>query len=55
MPDGVGQDDEILLGVERLALAEQLACEGGVSIEAPEPAVPCSTTTGSPVGSPIVR
>jgi len=27
----------------------------GVSIEAPDPPVPCSTTTGSPVGSPMVR
>jgi hypothetical protein len=28
--------------------------KAGVSIEAPDPPVPCSTTTGSPVGSPTV-
>ena len=29
--------------------------KAGVSMLAPEPVVPCSTMTGSPVGSPTVR
>lgn len=31
------------------------ALQAGVSMLAPEPEAPCRITTGSPVGSPIVR
>ena len=53
--DRVGQDDEVFLRVERLARAEQFAGEGRRQHAAGGAAVPCSTSTGSPVGSPMVR
>ena len=52
--DGVGKDDEVFRGIERLAGAEQLAREGRVSRRLPEPVLPCRTRTGSPVGAPTV-
>ena len=52
--DRVGDDDEVLGGVERLAWPVERAGEPSVSMLLALPVVPCSISTGSPDGSPTV-
>ena len=54
--DGVGKNDVVRRGIERLAGTEQFACEMLRTLRkpAPLPFDPCRMTTGWPVGAPTV-